>query len=105
MYREDTAGWKRTVIDTSLEDGHALVTRDLDGDGADEIIAGFRGGARSVYIYSGSGWQRTVLDNGGMAAANCTTTDVNGDGKPDVVCIGSATHNIKWYENVSDVRH
>jgi len=92
---------KRTVIDTSLDDGHALAVGDLDGDGKDEIVAGFRGKGHAVYLYSadGSNWKRSTIDPN-IAAANCAIEDMNGDGKPDVICIGSSTHNIKWYENL-----
>ena len=47
----------------------------------------------------GGNWSRQILDNGGMAAAACAVSDLNGDGKPDIACIGSATANLKWYEN------
>ena len=42
-----TAGaqWERQVIDDALVDGHTILTADLNGDGTDEIIAGFRGAA------------------------------------------------------------
>jgi len=40
-----------------------------------------------------------VLDDGGMGAAACAIADFNEDGKLDVACIGSATTNLKWYEN------
>ncbi|MEO8129329.1 MAG: VCBS repeat-containing protein, partial [Bryobacteraceae bacterium] len=92
------------VIDKSLVDGHTIATADLDGDGRDEIVAGFRGTGHSVFLYhsddaKGQKWTKSVLDNGGMAAAACATSDLNGDGKIDIVCIGSATTNLKWYEN------
>jgi hypothetical protein len=92
---------ERTVIDTSLDDGHALAVADLNGDGKDEIVAGFRGKGHAVYMYSadGTNWKRTTVDPS-IAAANCAIHDLNGDGKPDIVCIGSSTHNIKWYENL-----
>jgi hypothetical protein len=98
------AGATREVIDTSIVDGHTLVTADLDGNGTDEIIVGQRGGSHSVWIYSrnpASGkWERSTLDDGGMAAAGCTAADFNGDGRVDVACIGTATANLKWYENL-----
>ena len=100
VYRREGAGWKRTVIDDSLTDGHTIVLADLDGDGNDEIIAGFRQGAKSVFLYrlDASGkWRKEVLDKGGMPAASCAVADLNGDGRPDVVCIGAAV--LKWYEN------
>ena len=71
IYRQANSKWERQVIDSSLADGHTIVTADLNGDGLDEVIAGFRGGARSVYIYypAGGKWTRETLDNGGMGAA------------------------------------
>ena len=93
---------KREVIDTTLVDGHTIVTADFDGDGTDEIVAGFRGSGRSVNLYrkaKGGMWIKTALDSGGMAAAACTAADLDGDGKIDVACIGSATANLKIYWN------
>ena len=104
VYRENKGSWIRHVIDSSFVEGHALCTADLNKDGNDEIIAGYRGEGGSLYIYyaeddQGLSWKRHDLDKGGIRAASCTVVDLNGDGKPDVVCIGSATSNLKWYEN------
>jgi len=107
VYRLQGKSWRRETIDASLNDGHVLLTADLNQDGSDEIIAGYRGQGRSVYIYSaqdgGSRWIRQTLDGGGISAAGCAVADLNGDGKLDVVCIGSATSNLKWYENIGDI--
>jgi hypothetical protein len=96
---------ERHVIDDSLVDGHTIATGDLNHDKRDEIVAGFRGKGRSVYIYYADGkadghWTRHVLDDGGMAAASCVVADLNADARPDIACIGSATTNLKWYENL-----
>jgi len=103
VYREEKGNWLRQVIDGSFVDGHAIWPADLNGDGRDEIVAGFRGKGGSVYIYTaedepGARWTRHDLDRGGMCAASCVVVDLNGDGKPDIACIGSATANLKWYE-------
>jgi hypothetical protein len=103
VYREQTH-WRREVIDSSLIDGHTILTANLDGSPNDMIVAGFRGGAESVYLYratdsSGARWRRETLDNGGMGAAACTVADLNGDGRLDIACIGSPAANLKWYEN------
>ncbi len=102
IYRRKGGAWRREVIDTSLVDGHTIATADLNRDGRDEVIAGFRGGEHSVYVYSfdGKRWNRQTLDAGGMGAAACTVVDLNADGRPDVACIGSPTANLKWYENL-----
>ncbi|HEY2014877.1 MAG TPA: FG-GAP-like repeat-containing protein [Bryobacteraceae bacterium] len=106
VYRQKHGIWARQVIDTSLVDGHTIVTGDFNHDGSDQIVAGFRGRGRSVYLYYsedavGERWARKVLDDGGMAAAACAVADLNGDGRADIACIGSATANLKWYENLA----
>jgi hypothetical protein len=101
VYTQRSAQWEREVIDTTLVDGHTIQAADLNGDGVDEIIAGFRGQPRSVYLYSfdaaTKAWTRSDLDNGGMGAAACTVIDLNKDGRPDIACIDST--RLKWYEN------
>jgi hypothetical protein len=94
-------GKERQLIDTSLTDGHTIVTADLDGDGRDEIIAGCRAGPKAVFVYrfEGKQWTRRVLDEGGMPAAACVALDLNGDKRVDIACIGSASQELKWYEN------
>jgi hypothetical protein len=99
----ETKTGKRTAIDDSLVDGHTILTADLNGDGSDEIVAGFRGGSHGVYVYysaESGGWTRVPLDSGGMAAASCAAADLDGDHRTDIVCIGSATANLKWYRNL-----
>jgi len=106
VYREDDGAWNRQVIDTRIVSGHTIATGDFNGDGRDEVVAGDRGDTRSVYLYSatdaaGEAWSRHVVDDGDMAASGCAVEDLNADGRLDIVCIGSATANLKWYENVT----
>lgn len=103
VYRKKGSRWRREVIDTSLVDGHTILTADLNGDGKDEIIAGFRGQGRSVFGYTldrAGHWRKFVVDAGGIAAAACATGDLSGNGRIDIACIGSSTTNLKWYENL-----
>ena len=106
VYTEGKPGdlWSRHPIDDSFRDGHALVCADFDGDGNDEIVAGFRGPGTSLYVYyaldaSGLKWERQTLDTQ-MAASGVVVADLNGDGHADVVAIGASTANLKWYENL-----
>jgi len=103
------APWHRSVIDASFNEGHALTCADLDADGDDEVIAGYRGNGYSLYIYdcqdsTGEKWKRIALDEGDMAASGLHIADINNDDRLDVICVGTATSNIKWYENLGAVR-
>lgn len=105
IYRQEAGAWNRKVIDNSFENAHALGVGDIDKDGNDEVVAGFRGPGFQLYLYdaldrTGNFWDRQVLDSGGIAAADCKIRDLNGDGRPDVACIGASTGNLKWYENL-----
>jgi hypothetical protein len=103
-YHEREGVWVRNVIDDTLIDGHTLQAADLDGDGNDEIIAGYRGakGSGGIVIYreNKGRWLREPLDTA-IAAASCAVADLNGDRRLDIACIGSATADLKWYENVA----
>lgn len=90
----------RTVIDAGLNYGHALVAVDLDGDGQDELVAGYRGKPNGVNVYrrgADGQWTKWVLESNGMPGSGCTSADFNGDKRPDVACTGGTS--LKWYEN------
>jgi hypothetical protein len=105
VYRQDAHGaWQWQVIEDGMGQGHTILTADLNGDGNDEIICGDRAKNHNVNVYYASGakgdrWTNHPLDSGGMAGSGCAAADLNGDGRIDIVCIGSATANLKWYEN------
>ena len=106
IYRDSAGEWQRHVIDDALANGHTILTADLNGDGSDEVIAGYRGKGVNLYCAEDAGgerWSKQVLD-GSIAAAACAVADLNGDGRPDVACIGSSTANLKWYENLGPPR-
>ncbi len=90
----------RTVLDDTLDAGHALWVADVDGDGDDEVFAGHRGKDHRVSLYDfdrlKKTWSRTVLDRD-IAAQDLRGGDLDGDGTPDVVAVGGATHNVVWY--------
>lgn len=103
VYTQSDDRWERRVIDDTLVEGHTVSLADLDGDGNDEIVAGFRGKGHAVYVYhaedtTAARWRRTLLDDS-VAAASCAVADLNGDGRPDIASIGSSTANLVWYEH------
>jgi hypothetical protein len=101
--------WKRQVLDSRLQWGHAVWCADLDGDGDEELVIGVRdtikGKAESgVRVYkasdaNGDKWESSELDPGAVAVEDLAVGDLNGDGKPDIVAVGRATKNVKVYWN------
>ncbi len=89
------ANGKREVIDNTLDQGHTIQVLNPD-----TVVAGFRGKPSGVRIYQRgkAGWTASTLDST-IAANSCEVADLNGDKRPDIVCIGGATANLKWYEN------
>ena len=90
--------WHRHVIDDTLQEGHALVTGDFDGDGMDEIVAGWRAGGGGLRLYkatdaTGREFKSYDLDPG-MPAEGAVAADINGDGKLDLV--SSAAARTSW---------
>ncbi len=107
IYREpgkETRGpWTRQVIDETLTGGHAIGWADVDGDGSDELIAGWREKEVGVAVYritSATGRPaRVMIDAGGMAAEDLTVADLDADGRPDVIASGRRTANVRIYWN------
>jgi len=101
IYRNHQGSWEREVIDDTLLDAHTIETIDLNRDGRDEVVVGFRGKPYGVYIYGwdGAKWERKLLELGEVSAAGCAVADLSGEGQPDIACIGSATHNLVLYRH------
>jgi hypothetical protein len=103
--------WTRTVLDDQIKWGHAVWCADLDGDGSDEFVFGFRdplGGGRGpgVNVYRVKDpaapkleWEKHVVEDKGVATEDMACADLNGDGRIDIVAVGRATHNVRIYWN------
>ena len=104
IYAERSGLWSKTTIETALTEGHALAWADFDGDGNDELVAGWRGNPKpGLAIYTvdreGALKAKTIVDDGGMATEDVVVGDFNGDKMPDIVAAGRSTRNIKIYWN------
>ena len=98
----------RMIIDTSLNEGHALAIADFPGTKNQHIVAGWRrpnkDGKVGIKLYkrkspASTGWESSWIDENGMACEDLQVMDLNGDGKLDIVASGRATHNLKIYWN------
>lgn len=106
VYRPNDTGelpWARTMIDSSLVEGHALQVADLNNDGIDEIVAGNLKPSFSLYTYrydkESAQWLREILGQGRIAVSGIEVADINADGRNDIVAIGRSTGNILLFQS------
>ena len=96
---------KRTVLDDTLSQGHALALADVLGKDNLQVIAGWRNpdknGKVGIRIYSKENdeWKTHILDDNGMACEDLKVSDLDGDGKPEIIAAGRATKNVVIYWN------
>jgi len=110
LYHDDTG---RTVLDDSLNEGHALICQPLLGRGFPEVVAGWRqpdaDGRTGLKLYQrddAAGEERWITHILGpdtpMACEDLAAADLDGDGKTDLIAAGRASHNVVIYWNKSD---
>jgi hypothetical protein len=98
---------KRTVLDETLAQGHALACGSfLPGD-RQQIVAGWRDknaegkvGIR-MYLSVEGQWITHTIDDDTMACEDLKAADLNGDGKLDIIASGRTTKNVVIYWNES----
>ncbi len=101
---------QRTVLDSKLNQGHAVAVGDFLGNGERQIVAGWRApnesGKFGIKFYfsesdvgSGGAWSSFFVDENEMACEDLRAADLDGDGRLDIVASGRSTHNLKIYWN------
>ena len=100
--------WPRVTLDESLLGGHALAWADMDRDGDDELVGGWREGSGGVVVYDierdGRLRAWTPVDLQGMATEDITAHDLDGDGRPEIIASGRKTSNVVIYWNRTTTR-
>jgi hypothetical protein len=108
LYLEPQDGgdaWQRQVLCKDLAQGHAIACGDLDGDGSDECLVGWRqpnqAGELGIRIYTAKAtqWVMEPLDGKAMACEDLRLADLDGDGDLDAIAAGRASHNLRIYWN------
>lgn len=98
--------WRRTVVDESLAEGHALRCGDLLMRGESQIVAGWRRpdarGKTGIRLYApradrgGAGpiaFEAMTVDES-IACEDLQLADLDADGRLDIVASGRATHDL-----------
>lgn len=103
----------RVVIDSALNQGHALACADLLSLRFDQIIAGWRQpnaeGNVGIRMYvpldeKYEHWKTYTIDDNTMACEDLKVADMDGDGRLDIVASGRATKNVIVYWNRTELR-
>ena len=94
--------WQRHVLDTTLNEGHAVAVADFDGDGVDEIVVGWRAAGGGLILFhradsSAQQFARFEIERG-VAAECAVAADLNGDGKLDLVVSAGGNNKLLWYQ-------
>ena len=103
LYEERPGLWERLPIGSGINQGHALGWADFDGDGNDELAAGWRGEPFGLALYKlmpDSAWRSAIIDFA-VAVEDLAIADLDNDGLPDLIAGGRATQNLRIYFNTT----
>jgi hypothetical protein len=100
----NTRTWKRSVLDSSFNQGHALATGNVLGLDRPQIVAGWREPNASgqtgvkIYLREKDEWvNHWVSEPNSMACEDLKLADLDGDSRPEIIAAGRATRNVVIY--------
>ena len=109
VYRETEPGqWSRTLLTDAFNQGHALGIGDLNGDGREDVVAGWRNPDAEGHVgiklflqkadgtWEQGAWVATDL----IATEDLKVVDIDKDGRLDIVAAGRSTNNLVIFRNL-----
>ncbi len=101
---ETSRTWRRSVLDTAFNQGHALACGNVLGLEREQIIAGWRepNAARQfgikIYHEEAGAWKSDwVSEPNTMACEDLKLADLDGDGRLEIIAAGRSTKNVVIY--------
>ena len=101
---EKTRTWRRSVLDTTFNQGHALACGNLLGLDREQIIAGWRepNAAKQfgikIYREEAGAWKSDLVgEPNTMACEDLKLADLDGDGGLEIIVAGRSTKNVVIY--------
>jgi len=106
VYREKEGRWTRDLLTDKLNQGHALGVGDFDGDGREDIVAGWRNpdeegnvGLKLFRQKTDGSWEASWISRNLVATEDLKVIDMNDDGRPDIIAAGRDSKNLVIFWN------
>ncbi len=106
VYREREGRWARELLTDKLNQGHALGVGDFDGDGLEDIAAGWRNpdaegnvGLKLFRQKPDGTWESSWISQNLVATEDLKVIDLNGDGRLDIIGAGRDSKNLVIFWN------